>query len=108
MPRSSSKLWPPSRAPRKVRSAISHPPSSTNVHPSNARGRPFCSWRPPTRERLPSRVPESEPCYTLFGPARWTTSVLDDGRRRVARLADAAVGIDADEQPEAEDEEDDQ
>src|SRR3954451_14624377 len=112
MPRSSSKLWPPSRAPRNVRSAMSH---LLNMGP-----RVFTQHNDPVRVEIPSRVvllcvvphpayPSWRMPHTAGADSRgWRLRSLDDHRGSVTRLTDAAFRVEAEQEEAAEQEEDDQ
>src|SRR4051794_21595245 len=113
MPRSSSKLWPPSRAPRSVRSAMSHLPNLVPrkiacPRPMAPRARrstsesvyPLLSVSIRSTVGGSARFRESGPMTALTGSSQRPAS--DDGRHRVAGLLDPAARIDPDQQEDAE------
>src|SRR5680860_1297442 len=110
MPRSSSKLWPPRRAPRSVRSPMS---TSKCCFPEYVTRR-ATDHNMPTAAGLPKRITIKAgqrfrfPCIrrTRFaGCSHLRQTSSDDGRCGVARLADAALGVHLREQDRSDDEE---
>src|SRR5687767_9643488 len=108
MPRSSSKLWPPRRAPRSVRSAIEPPP--TTVFPPLPGRRRFT----PSRD-APPLVPRTVASHSFqryrrgedsLNPSAWPGS--HDPWHVVPGLPDALLGVHLHQQQAADEEEEDE